>query len=183
MEPLSIIQSNFLNPELLSITQSKQMGIWSPGGLPSFGVTPYIKRLKKPKIRILDVGVRRGENAYHLFESDRFFKIERICGVRYEGEDHFDSLIKENVKDWNDRFFLDFKECKFDVVCINTDTNEKELDSMMNLYYDAVESGGIFCGNNHSTVKTKEALGRLRRTKKIGIPVNVSFDSFFWYVR
>lgn len=173
---------NFLNPELLSITQSKEMGIWSPGGLPSFGITSYIKRLKKPKITILDVGVRRGENAFHLFDTDKFEKIEKICGVKYNGDD-FDSLINENLKEWKDRFSLHFKECKFDVVCINTDTDEKELDEMLELYYDAVESNGIFCGNNHSSVKTKEALSRLRRKKKIGIPINVSFDNFFWYAR
>ena len=179
---------SFLNPELLSITQSKQMGLWSPGGLPSFGITQYIKRLSKPKITILDVGVKRGENAYYLFETDTQNKIEKICGVEYP-EDDFGSLIKENLSAWNDRFFIKSDQMesdqeKFDVVCVNTtDLSDNDLDKYMNKYYDYVSSGGIFCGNNHSTVKTKEALSRLRRTKKIGIPINVSFDSFFWYAR
>lgn len=171
----------FMNPELLSITQSKEMGLWAPGNFSSFGVLPYIKRLKKPKIKILDVGVQKGENAYFLFESDRDNKIEKIVGIKYD--ETFDSLLEENLKNYKERFSLELDDSKFDVVCINTDTTKENLDKVFALYYDKVNSNGIFCGNNHSQVKVKDALSQLRRTKKIGIPINVSFDNFFWYAR
>lgn len=171
----------FMNPELLSITQSKEMGLWAPGNFSSFGILPYIKRLKKPKIKILDVGVQKGENAYFLFESDRDNKIEKIVGIKYD--ETFDSLLEENLKNYKERFSLELDDSKFDVVCINTDTTKENLDKVFALYYDKVNSNGIFCGNNHSQVKVKDALSLLRRTKKIGIPINVSFDNFFWYAR
>lgn len=171
----------FMNPELLSIIQSKEMGLWAPGNFSSFGVMPYIKRLKKPKIKILDVGVQKGENAYFLFESDRDNKIEKIVGIKYD--ETFDSLLEENLKNYKERFSLELDDSKFDVVCINTDTTKENLDKVFDLYYDKVNSNGIFCGNNHSQVKVKDALSLLRRTKKIGIPINVSFDNFFWYAR
>lgn len=171
----------FMNPELLSITQSKEMGLWAPGNFSSFGILPYIKRLKKPKIKILDVGVQKGENAYFLFESDRDNKIEKIVGIKYD--ETFDSLLEENLKNYKERFSLELDDSKFDVVCINTDTTKENLDKVFALYYDKVNSNGIFCGNNHSQVKVKDALSQLRRTKRIGIPINVSFDNFFWYAR
>lgn len=172
----------FMNPELLSITQSKEMGIWAPGSLSSFGVLPYIKRLRKPKIRILDVGVEKGENAFLLFDSDKNNKIEQIVGVKYN--DKYDILLEINMKPYKERFSLELDDSKFDVVCINTtDTTKEELDKAFEKYYDRVNSNGIFCGNNHSQVRVKESLSHLRRTKKIGIPINVSFDNFFWYVR
>lgn len=171
----------FMNPELLSITQSKELGIWAPGNLSSFGVLPYIKRLKKPKIRILDVGVDRGENAFLLFDSNRGNKIEKIVGIKYS--DEFDSLLEINLKDYEERFSLELDDSKFDVVCINTGTSKENLDKVFDMYYDRVNSNGIFCGNNHSQIYVKESLSKLRRNKKIGIPINVSFDNFFWNVR
>lgn len=181
---------NFLDPELLSISKSKEMGIWSPGGLSSYGVLPYIKRISKPQIEILDVNTQKGENAYFLFENDRNFKIKSICGVQLDSTDKkFQPLLEENLKDYATKFSLDILKyeetnTKFNVVCINTtDLPSFELDMIMNLYYDYVCPNGIFCGNNHGKTEVKEALARLRRSKKIGIPINVSFDNFFWYVR
>lgn len=174
---------DMLNPELFSITQSKQMGMWTPAGLSSYGVIPYIKRLNMPKIKILDVGTKKGENAYYLFETDTQNKIEKICGVEYPGDD-FSNLIKENLTSWNDRFFMEFSDTKFDVVCINTtDQSEDYLTETMLKYYDYTSSSGIFCGNNHQSEHVKVALSKLRRTKKIGIPISISLDNFFWYAR
>jgi len=178
---------NFLNPELLSISKSKEMGIWSPGGLSSFGVLPYIKRLPKPKINILDVGAEKGENAFFLLDSDKNDKIEMVYGVQIVGDADYSGLLHENLKDFSSKFKVvdqDFQKTGFDVVCVNTSGKSAfDLDMMFNLYYDYTKSGGIFCGNNHATPVVKEALGRLRRAKRIGQPINVSFDNFFWYIR
>lgn len=170
-----------MDPELFSIAQSKEMGLWPPGNVVAHGVLPYILRLKPTTLTILDVGCMKGENAIYMLEKDTKLKIEKIYGVVSVEKDKEDykELLKQNTKD-NSRFTLNYKDQDVDVVCINA---QSDLDNTLKKYYDKVKSHGIFCGNEHGTIRVREALSRFRRNKKIGTPINVSRDCWFWYKR
>lgn len=174
-----------MDPDLFSIVQSKEMGIWPPGNSLAHGIFPYIKRYRSDNITILDVGCMKGENAIHILEKDENKKIEKIYGVisPVEGEEgykpEYKDVLKQNTKD-NSRFTLNYKDQKVDIVCIHSQTN---LEVTLKKYYDKVKSHGIFCGNEHGTIRVREALNKFRREVKIGTPISVANDCWFWYVR
>jgi len=168
----------FLNPEQFSITQSREMGIWPPSDLIANSMYPYIKRISN-QVSILDVGTEKGENAYRFLELDtKNKKIDIIFTVKTT-EEH-NELIDTNLKEhYGKVIFAEPKE-PVDLVCINSNT---DLDRTLNTYYSCVKSNGIFCGNNHSDKRVKEALTKFRRVNKIGTPILVAHDIFFWYKR
>lgn len=170
-----------MDPELFSIAQAKEVGLWPPGNIVAHGVLPYILRLKTNNLAILDVGCMKGENAIYMLEKDTKLKIEKIYGIVSveEGKQDYKDILKQNTKD-NTRFTLNYKDQPVDVVCIHS---QSDLDNTLEKYYDKVKSHGIFCGNEHGTIRVREALGRFRRNKKIGTPINVSNDCWFWYKR
>jgi hypothetical protein len=166
-----------LNPEQFSIIQSKEMGIWPPSDLIADSMYPYIKRMPQ-KANILDVGTMKGENAYRFLELDTKNKIDTIFTVRTTNE--YDDLVSKNINSYPDKMkFCESKE-PVDLVCINSNT---DLDTTLKTYYDLVKTNGIFCGNNHSHKNVKEALTKFRRSSKIGTPILVAHDIWFWHRR
>ena len=165
-----------LNPELFSITQSKEMGIWPPSDLCANSMSPYIKRMPE-KVSILDVGTEKGENAYRFMELDVKNKIDTIYTIGTTNE--YDDLVSKNISAFDKIKFSEPKD-PVDLVCIHSKT---DLDKTLNMYYSFVKSGGIFCGNNHSEEKVKQALTKFRREKRIGTPISIAHDIWFWYVR
>ena len=167
----------FLNPEQFSITQSREMGIWPPSDLIADSMYPYIKRMPN-QVNILDVGTMKGENAYRLIELDTKNKIDTIFSVKTT--DEYDELIDSNLKAHYGKVIFSEPKEPVEFVCINSNT---DLDKTLNMYYSCVKSNGIFCGNNHSDKRVKEALTKFRRDNKIGTPILVAHDIFFWYKR
>lgn len=170
-----------IDPNLFSIEQAKSMGMWPPGDVVAYGIMPYVGRMKVDKVKVLDVGVMKGENAYIMLELDKNQKIEKIFGVEINTNEGFEKLVRENLKG-EDRFALWDGEVHegFDVVCINSQT---PLDEVLPLYYNMVKSNGIFCGNDHALPHVKDALHKFRRDTKIGTPISVSRGSWFWWKR
>lgn len=166
-----------LNPELFSITQSKEMGMWPPSDLTIDSMYPYIKRFPN-NVSFLDVGIMKGENIFRLFEKDEKSKIESIYAVKNTEE--FDDLIDKNLKDYYGRIAFTTPQEPVDIVSINSKT---DLDKTLDLYYGCVKKGGIFCGNNHNETSVKESLSRFRRKNRIGTPISVALDTWFWFVR
>jgi hypothetical protein len=171
-----------INPDFFTIKQSQEMGTWPPSNLVAHGISPYIGRHKKGDLVILDVGVMKGENAFMLLSNDTKKKIKMVYGVISYGKDAPDyiNILLENMKD-ESRFIVEVAENrKADVVCIHA---QSDLYNNLHKYYDMVEHGGIFCGNEHGSTHVKEQLNKFRREKKIGTPINVANDTYFWYVR
>lgn len=174
-----------LDPTQFSIIQSKEMGLWPPSDIVAHGVWPYINRLKEVSIRVLDVGVMKGENAAFLLENDKEKKIEKIYGVvsydpaRKTEFENYEKILRNNMQSM-DRFSLGDTSKSFHVVCIHADS---DLDITLEKYYDTLYPNGIFCGNEHGQVRVKEALGKFRRKNKIGTPIMVANDCWFWYKR
>lgn len=177
-----------INPEFATIEQKKQFGIWPPSDMAAHGVWPYIQRLKKPTVNILDIGAMLGENACYLLDQDAGpkKKIEHIYCIHSFGSSILpeDQTTIRSVFDVNtkgrDRVSVLYPKNKLDVVCVHHKSN---LDKALNDYYDSLLPNGIFCGTEHGLVEVKEALGRFRRNKKIGTPINVSNGCWFWYKR
>ena len=170
-----------INPDFFTIKQSQEMGTWPPSNLVAHGISPYIGRYKKDNLVILDVGIMKGENAFMLLSNDTKKKIKMVYGIVSYAKDNseYENILKQNMKDEN-RFSLDKIPSKADVVCIHA---QGDLYNNLHKYYDMVEHGGIFCGNEHGSTHVKEQLNKFRREKKIGTPINVANDTYFWYVR
>lgn len=179
-----------MDPELFTIQQNKEMAIWPTSGLVAEGLWPYIKRMRKDKVAILDVGVMKGENAYRFFERDTHpqkKKIDKIRGVVSYSEEYkkthpaefLSNLLKildKNMKTEN-KFELLSSDEDFDIVCINSDS---DLSNNLEKYYPRLQAGSIFCGNDHSSPKVKEALSLFRRKNKIGTFISISHGCWFW---
>ena len=170
-----------LDPDLFTIKQSQEMGTWPPSNLVANGISPYIARQKKDDLIVLDVGVMKGENAFMLLANDIKKKIKIVYGIVSYAKDNseYENILKQNMKDEN-RFSLDKIPSKADIVCIHA---QSDLYMSLHTYYDTVEHGGIFCGNEHGSTRVKEKLNRFRREKRIGTPISVANDTWFWYVR
>lgn len=174
-----------MDPTQFSIIQSKEMGLWPPSDIVAHGIWPYIKRLKESNLIVLDVGVMKGENSVYLLEKDTEKKIEKIYGgisydpKRKEEFENYDRLLEKNTEGL-ERFSLSDYSGSAHVVCIHADS---DLDSNLEKYYDAVQSNGIFCGNEHDQPRVKEALSNFRRKNKIGTPIMVSNGCWFWIKR
>ena len=130
----------------------------------------------KDKVTILDVGTRKGENVFRFLELDTQNKIDKI----YTTDDEYDPMATDNLKPYGDRVVFSNDVNSVDLVSVNSSTN---LNETLDKYYTKVKQGGIFCGNNHSEIFVKEALNTFRHTKRIGTPIMVAYDTWFWYVR
>ena len=167
-----------MNPEFFDIEEKKTFGMWPHDQLISVGINPYIKRIREDKIAMSIVGDLRGESTIHFLENNA--KIVKINVVNFD--ETYKSIFDKNTNGHKSR--IDFglsKDKKRDVVCIDKDACTPEN---LELYYQNVKQGGIFCGNGHETTEVKEALSQFRRKVKIGTPIQVCHKTiWFWYVR
>jgi hypothetical protein len=170
-----------LDPDLFTIKQMQEMGMWPPSNLVAHGISPYIARQKKDDLIVLDIGVMKGENAFMLLANDTKKKIKMIYGViSYAKENpEYEDVLKQNMK-YESKFSLEQAPSKADIVCIH---GQSDLYNNLHKYYDTVEPNGIFCGNEHGATHVKELLNKFRREKKIGTPISVANDTWFWYTR
>ena len=177
-----MLDNVLMNPDMFTIDQSKQMGIWPPSDIVAHGVFPYIKRLKEENLRVLDVGVMKGENVYHMLSLDDNKKIKKIYGVISQSEgdpNDYESVLKKNMEN-QDRFSLGYTNQHCNVVCINA---HSDIYDNLHKYYKVLKHNGIFCGNEHHLTHVKEALSKFRREVKIGTPIMVSNGCWFWVKR
>ena len=167
----------FLNPELFSITQSKEMGIWPPSDLSASVMMPYIRRMPT-QVNVLDVGTEKGENVFRFIELDVKNKIDTIYTIKTSKE--YDELVDTNLKNHYGKVVFAVPVDPVDIVCVNSKT---DLDTTLKQYYRLVKTNGIFCGNNHADERVMKALSKFRRENKIGTPISVALDTWFWYKR
>lgn len=180
-----MIDNVLMNPDMFTIEQSKQMGIWPPSDIVSHGIFRYITRLKEENLTILDVGVMKGENAYHMLSLDEKKKIKKVYGI-ISGDPNdnrslndYESILKKNMEK-TDRFSVDYTNQHCDVVCIHA---HSDIYNNLHKYYKILKHNGIFCGNEHNLTHVKEALGKFRREVKIGTPIMISNGCWMWNKR
>jgi len=169
-----------MNPEFFDIEEKKTFGLWPHDQLISVGINPYIKRIREEKIAIAIVGDLRGESTVHFLENSS--KIVKINVINNYTEEHLKTIFNKNIECYKSK--IDFglsKDKKRDIVCIDKDACTAEN---LELYYQNVKQGGIFCGNAHDSSQVKQALNEFRRKVKIGTPIQVCHRTiWFWYVR
>lgn len=172
-----------INPDFFSVSQSKEMGLWPPGESNFVkGMYPYVKKINSESIKILDVGCMKGEVSIYMLEIDTSNKIEKIDLIVSGGQKEFVQILSDNIKDIEKlKMLQDVSDVEYDVVMINSAC--ENLEKTMRKYYHKVKKNGLFCGNNHDDIKVKNALTTFRREDRIGIPINVSIGSWFWYKR
>ena len=159
---------NPMDPEFFPIKQAKMFGTFPANSIIGVGLLPYINRLKTPKVSILNLGDRKGENVYYLSENDTKNKIDKIYTI-VEPNEIYDKIFKENTAGL-EKNILEYKGEMVQVLCVDSslmETNET-LDMRMNMYYNKLEIGGIICGNNSELPTVKNALNFFKRKNKIG---------------
>lgn len=172
----------FGDPDFFDIKQLKAMNMWPASTMTSRGIIPYVNRIRKDRVKVTVVGDLKGDTTLDLLENCP--KIFRLYSVNNYGDDetsqNYKKLFETNTKEYESK--LRRKSDKVsDVVCID----ERACTSdNLKLYYELVNSGGIFCGNGHEYDHVKEHLSKFRREVKIGTPIQVSNRAvWFWYKR
>jgi hypothetical protein len=178
-----------IDPSLQSIEEKRKIGLWPPSpDCIADSIYPYIRRMKKASVNILDVGTFLGETAYRLLELDTIGKIEKITSFPTLRDAFVRPKAEQNLKGTRAEILVHVPDIKFDVVMINSEVEQVRapdcsLDGTMKIFYNMLESGGIFCGNEHDKTPTKEALGKFRRTSKIGTPILISNKTTWFWVK
>ena len=171
----------FGDPEFFDIEQKKLFGIWPHDQLIGRGILPYLRRMKVDKLAGLVVGDHKGENIYDIL-SNGPENIVKLNVVHDETmfEDNLRELYRKNTSEFDKKLesgITPNKRRNFVII-------DKSMLTVENLekYYDMLRPNGIFCGNGYDLETTKETLRRFRRKNKIGIPIQISFTStWFWY--
>lgn len=172
-----------MDPELFDIERKKLFHLWPDVESISYSITPYIKRLKRDKLALVVVNDLKGENSVDFL--DNCDKIAKINVVNNYDDlnpdvDTIKELFNQNTSKRKE-IQRGFEIKERDVVCIDKSACTVEN---LELYYKAVKSGGIFCGNGHNEHAVKEALSNFRRTNKIGSPILIANKvTWFWYKR
>ena len=172
----------FGDPEYFDIDQKKTFGLWPHDQAISVGMNPYIRRMKHDKIAMLVIGDLRGEyiNDF-LTENDKIVKVN-VVNIYNEDTEILKDVYKKNTDKFKGKIDLGISKDKHrDIVCVDVSACTVEN---LELYYNNVKSGGIFCGNGHDKQSTKDVLTEFRRKVKIGTPILVCYKTiWFWYVR
>jgi ribosomal protein L7Ae-like RNA K-turn-binding protein len=172
------------DPEFFDIENKKLFGIWPHDQLISKGINPYVKRIRQDKIAMLVVGDHKGESVYDFLSDNE--KIVKINVVNVHDDISESQTLKELFKKNTEKFANKIdkgisKDKQRDVVCIDKTACTAEN---LELYYQNVKRGGIFCGNGHGTQEVKVALSEFRRKIKIGTPIQICHKNiWFWYAR
>lgn len=167
-----------MNPDYFTIDQSKEMGIWPPSNTIGHSVFLYIKRMAIPNIKVLDIGCRKGENAIHLLELDVNNKIDHIYLKSFDKDPKYAEILQKNIANNTKISMFKDDDTKYDVIYI--DYSCDNLTEIMNKFYGRLSEKGIFCGNEHSDKKVKNALSQFRRENKITTPISVANGCWFW---
>lgn len=181
------------DPVLQTIEEKYKLGLWPPSpDCIANSIYPYILRLKKEKVKVLDVGTFLGETAYRLLELDTKKKIEKlVCVPTHNDNPIIRPRLEKNLQGLECSIVESIpKDEKFDVILINCEVVSNvrgpdfELDNTMKTYYNHLDHNGIFAGNDHHKTYVKESLANFRRPEKIGTPIQISNKLiWFWYKR
>jgi hypothetical protein len=171
------------DPTLFTIEEKKLAGLWPPSkDNIADSIYPYIKRMKKEKINVLDVGVSLGETAYRLLELDTAEKIGKLICLSIGSKDTL-SIASKNLENTKALITDTLDATVYDVVFINGEL-KGDLDNAFKTYYTLLDHNGIFGGNDHHTTHVKEALQKFRREERIGTPIHISNRlCWFWIKR
>lgn len=178
-----------INPDYYTIVEKQALGLWNPINNVAGALNPYIKRIKKDNICVLDYGAMSGDNIAAFVELDKSTKIKYLYYVS-----EFDDVIEEGSKKsyvttlMNNLRILDdervwevhssgFPEEHLDILSIDDFSG---VYNGLDRHYESLLKGGIVCGNGHSRAHVKEALAKFRRENKIGTHINVAHDCWFW---
>ena len=171
----------FGDPDFFDVATLKQMQMWPSDKMISKELAPYIKRMKKPDVQILEVGIKKGENAVDLYE--RCDCIKTYYGA--EANTNYEAVLKKNTESLGDKFKVvsaaDLSKDSIDLLIFDSDCN---FEALFLDYYNLMRPNGIVCGNEHNMMKVKAALTSIRRKNRIGTPISIATGTvWFWYKR
>lgn len=161
--------------ETLSVADLMLSGTWPPTALPARTLVPYLKRMKKD-ITALVVGDVSGANIRYLYNN-----VPNLSMVYTDIEESQKSdLFRENLLDFITRIDVDDGVMTYDLVFIaNVFPTPEQLSSL----YKRVNENGYFGGCNYNSDKNIQILKDFRRANKIGVPINVTESSaWFWKI-
>ena len=141
----------FGDPDFFDVATLKQMQMWPSDKMISKELAPYIKRMKKPDVQILEVGIKKGENSVDLY--DRCDCIKAYYGAEPNAD--YDTILKKNTAPLGNKFEMVSAEVltkdSIDLLIFDSDCN---FEALFSNYYNFLRPNGIVCGNEHRNRKS-----------------------------
>lgn len=165
----------FGDPDFFDISTLKQMSMWPSEKMVSKELVPYLRRMKMNEIKVLEVGIKKGENAVDLYD-----RCDRIKFYGIEQNEKYKEVLNKNISQQNYFSMIDNVDNDvFDAIIFDGDCN---LEIMFEKYYNNLRKGGIICGNDHDKMHVKAAIMTFRRRNKISAPIHIASGTiWFWY--
>lgn len=166
------------DPEYLDREQLKQFNMWPSDKMVAREILPYVKRIKRPELFILEVGTKKAENAIELIDNCATIKTVYLAAPNMD--ENFKPALNKNIENYKDKivFQENIPNDSIDLAIFDSDCN---LELLLEKYYPAVKKGGFVCGNEHDTLRVKAAMPAFRKKNKINVPLNiVSRTVWFW---
>lgn len=166
------------DPEFFDIEQLKAFGIWPSEKMVAHNMIPYLKRMRKPDIIILEVGSKKAEDAVGFLEKCDFIKTVYLAVPN--PDPNFKPALNKNISGFKNKILFndDIPNDSIDLAIFDSDCN---LELLLEKYYPVVRKGGIVCGNDHDTLRVKASMPAFRKKNKINTPLNVvSRTVWFW---
>lgn len=188
--------------ESLTINELMTINEWNGRYISAIGLIPIINQLQTSKIKMLEIGTCRAENAckfleccpsiYQLDTVDPFLPfMDNTGGISETRIEHFKKLAIANLAMYGSRaklhtltseaFFEKQLEVDYDVVFIDGNHDyEFVLRDIANAY-QITKQGGIFAGHDWSLAPVRAAVNEFRSAHNIQTPINyVQNDVWFW---
>lgn len=164
------------DPDFFDVPTLKQMNLWPSDKMVAKELTPYIRRIKKSNVKILEIGIKKGDNVVYFLENLNC--IEVIHGINPNTQ--YDEVLKKNTSPLGDKFKLvDNPDDNYDVLIYDGDSN---LELLFEKYYPLLPQRGIISGNEHDKLHVKASLKTYRRKNKITAPLHISSGTVWhWF--
>lgn len=173
------MQSMQIDPNKITVSEKKVLGLWPPADSLAKAIAPYLRRLKtenstSPYPDVLDIGVGNGENIVYLF--DNVPNIEWIYGLSHNRD--YEDLILKNISDIP-KVKRNYQGEMVD--CILIDVTDTLTTSDLVMYYSKLNKGGYIVGNKHTDPRLKTVLNDFRKASKITVPIQVISKNYWMW--
>lgn len=185
-----------------TIEQKKADGDWPPEWISTKYLVPYIKRLSKTKIDLLEIGTGKGESACYLLENvpnlnvwtfdpykayqDWNGFIDQVTLNKHMevATKNFEGRLVTHIHETFDDFNLggDVEGEQFDVVFIDGDHAEEAVYNDLKQTYPLLKAGGIMAVHDTNLRTVLDAVYKFRDERKIRNTIQMVANAcLFWY--
>lgn len=189
--------------DFYDIEKLKDIGKWPLEYLPSKGMIPYLKRIEIDLVG-LEIGIFRGENAYHLLDSlpnlkmlhgiDNYLPHKYYNAIRtQEDMSKYKAIAEKNLTSFSERYKLtnksfeqavsDFDDESLDFILIDSEPTLNAVKRQLELYYPKLKKQGHMFIHDVNLNDVLTATNVYRDVNRIRIPMHVSKNNTNFWVK